>query len=135
MVRFKSRYVLLEILSNEFYELTVGRILNVIKENVEKLNGTVGLCRLGNYLSIKYFNSNTGLTMIRVPRSCIKEMLDVLMSIKFTNQSSERSFSCKIIHISGTIKSSRKRAIKYLAQTLRDHELEFCKNDINSVPA
>lgn len=136
MVRFKSRYILLEIINNECYSLTPGKILSIIKDNIERLGGVVGFCKLGHYLSIKYFNLHTGLTIIRAPRSFIQEMLSVLNSLDSKNQSLiHESFYFKIIHVSGTIKSAQKHALKYLSKILKGYELERCKTDIRSIQA
>jgi ribonuclease P/MRP protein subunit POP5 len=68
MVRFKFRYFLCEIDSEELIEASPGIVLQKIKDAVLKNFGVIGLSKITTSISLKYLNPKLGVFIVRVSR-------------------------------------------------------------------
>ena len=117
MVRFKNRYLLVKIDtdSREAFPSKTGlgphEFSTTIKDQIVDLFGECGMGFLAMSHSIKYYQPDIGLAIVRSSRegyrktwaaiSCIKEIRGICCALR-------------IIHISGTIRQCQKAALKHL---------------------
>ncbi|KAI8576941.1 hypothetical protein K450DRAFT_254322 [Umbelopsis ramanniana AG] len=128
MVRFKNRWVLIEILggpvtskSGEEYEnhhinsITAGMLHNTLKDAIAANYGEYGLGCVQSSLNVKYFSNHTNIGILRVSRDYHQMLLVSLFFIKEINGS-----PCYITvrHIGGTILKAQRAAIQYDLETL-----------------
>ncbi len=74
MVKFKSRYILVETLyENERNQpFDGGKIAIVLKNAVENFFGDVGLGKLNKNLQVKYMNNYTNMLIVRCGKEFVK---------------------------------------------------------------
>ena len=113
MVKFKSRYLLIEILyeDKKLQKHDASKFARIIKNEIEKNFGEISLGKINKNLQIKYVNNFTNMLIIRVGKEYIKVMRAALVLI---NKIDFEKVRLRIIGISGTIKGAEKRATKYL---------------------
>jgi RNase P/RNase MRP subunit POP5 len=113
MVKFKSRYILLECLYEEDKVRTVeaSKWLKLIRTEVESLFGDVGLGKLSKNLQVKYVNNMTNMMIIRVGKDYLKMLWTVLTMV---NNIDGEKIKLHIVGVSGTIKKCELKAKKYL---------------------
>jgi RNase P/RNase MRP subunit POP5 len=113
MVKFKSRYILLECLFEEDKVRTVeaSKWLKLIRAEVESLFGDVGLGKLSKNLQVKYVNNMTNMMIIRVGKDYLKMLWTVLTMM---NNIEGEKMKLHIVGVSGTIKKCETKAKKYL---------------------
>ena len=113
MVKFKSRYLLIEVLYEDkmLQKHDASKFAKVIKNEVEKNFGEINLGKINKNLQIKYVNNYTNMLIIRVGKEYIKLMRAALILI---NKIDYEKVRLRIIGISGTIKGAEKRATKFL---------------------
>ena len=121
MVKFKSRYLLIETLfeDNKNHHFDTGKIAIVIKNHVENFFGDVGLGKLNKNLQVKYFNNYTNLLIIRIGKENLKIIWTVLTMI---NNIDGLKMKFHIISISGTIKRAEIKAKKFLENWMNNYE-------------
>lgn len=121
MVKFKSRYLLIEVLyeDNKIHRFDTGKFAKVIKNEVEKNFGEISLGKVNKNLQIKYANNYTNMLIIRVGKEYIKILRAALVLI---NNIDCEKIRFNIIGVSGTIKGAEKRATKFLADFLDNAE-------------
>jgi RNase P/RNase MRP subunit POP5 len=96
-MRIKHRYLISQILveknSNKIIskELTNQDIIFIIKEKIKELFGDVGFGSFGKILSLKFFDPQTNIFVIRIPR-------EFEMSLRYTLicLSQIKSFTCMV---------------------------------------
>ena len=113
MVKFKSRYVLLETLYEEdkVRSIDPGRMQKILKNEVEKTFGDLGLGQLSKNLQVKYVNNMTNLMILRVGKEYVKMLWTVL---SLMNQVEGEKVRMHVMAISGTIKKCEIKAKKML---------------------
>ena len=113
MVKFKSRYLLIEVLYEDkmLQKHDASKFAKIIKNEVEKNFGEINLGKINKNLQIKYVNNYTNMLIIRVGKEYIKLMRAALILI---NKIDYEKVRLRIIGISGTIKGAKKRATKFL---------------------
>ena len=113
MVKFKSRYLLIEVLYEDkmLQKHDASKFAKIIKNEVEKNFGEINLGKINKNLQIKYVNNYTNMLIIRVGKEYIKLMRAALILI---NKIDYEKVRLRIIGISGTIKGAEKRATKFL---------------------
>ena len=113
MVKFKSRYLLIEILyeDKKLQKHDASKFARVIKNEIEKNFGEISLGKINKNLQIKYVNNFTNMLIIRVGKEYIKLMKAALVLI---NKIDFEKVRLRIIGISGTIKGAEKRATQFL---------------------
>jgi ribonuclease P/MRP protein subunit POP5 len=127
MVKFKSRYVLLEIIGvsntghHTSYRIKQEILADKILKDTEHLFGEVGVSNLKTNFQVKYVNEITNLVIIRVGRNYLKILQTVLFII---NQIDGKDVRMRIIHISGTIKKIEEKAKIVLSYWVEKYEQE-----------
>lgn len=122
MVRIKNRYITFQILypedsvseySNDaslaIHKSTPAFITpkmfsNLIKQEVKLNFGDLGLGRIANSLSVKYFSSKTSTGMIRIGRDELQLICFALMCITKLN---DVGVIISIVRVSGTIRKAQ----------------------------
>lgn len=121
MVKFKSRYILIEMLyqGDKNQPFDSSKIAYVLRMTVEKYFGDVGLGKLSKNLQVKYMNNYTNMVIIRTSKENLKMLWTAIAMISSIDTVCTRM---KIIGISGTIKRCEMRANKYLTQWMANYE-------------
>ena len=114
MVKFKSRYLLIEVLYEDkmLQKHDASKFVKIIKNEIEKNFGEINLGKINKNLQIKYVNNYTNMLIIRVGKEYIKLMRSCLILI---NKIDYEKVRLRIIGVSGTIKGAEKRATKFLS--------------------
>ena len=130
MVKFKSRYLLIEVLyeSKKLQKFDASKFAKVIKNEIENNFGEVSLGKINKNLQIKYDNNYTNMLIIRVGKEYIKLMRAALILI---NKIDYEKVRLRIIGVSGTIKGAEKRASKFLEDFIdnSNKEIKELKNN------
>ena len=135
MVKFKSRYLLIEVLyeDNKLQKHDTSKFAKIIKNEIEKNFGEISLGKINKNLQIKYVNNYTNMLIIRVGKEYIKLMRTVIVLI---NKIEYENVRLRILGISGTIKGAEKRATKFLSDFIDNsnkiiHNKEFIESNNN----
>ena len=133
MVKFKSRYLLIEVLyeDNKLQKHDTSKFAKIIKNEVEKNFGEISLGKINKNLQIKYVNNYTNMLIVRVGKEYIKLMRAAIVLI---NKIDYEKVRLRIIGISGTIKGAEKRATKFLEDFVDNSNKIFnkSKNEIDN---
>lgn len=121
MVKFKSRYVLLESLFEDEKNRTIdpAKFASIIKKQVESLFGNVGVGKLNKNLQVKYVNNVTNLMTVRVGKEYEKILLTVLTLM---NEIDGDRVKMHVMAVSGTIKKIEIKAKKFLENWTLNYE-------------
>ena len=121
MVKFKSRYVLLESLFEDEKNRTIdpAKFASIIKKQVESLFGNVGVGKLNKNLQVKYVNNVTNLMTVRVGKEYEKILLTVLTLM---NEIDGDRVKIHVMAVSGTIKKIEIKAKKFLENWTLNYE-------------
>ena len=121
MVKFKSRYVLLETLFEEEKIRTIdpAKFAFIIKKQVESLFGNVGAGKLNKNLQVKYVNNVTNLMTVRIGKEFVKILLTVLTMM---NEIDGDRVKMHVMGVSGTIKKIEIKAKKFLENWTLNYE-------------
>ena len=113
MVKFKSRYILIEVLYDDkkLQKYDESKFAKIIKNEVEKNFGEVNLGKINKNLQIKYVNNYTNMIIIRIGKEYIKLMRAALALI---NKIDYEKVRLRILGVSGSIKGAEKRATQFL---------------------
>ena len=135
MVKFKSRYLLIELLyeDKKLQKYDASKFAKIIKNEIEKNFGEISLGKINKNLQIKYVNNYTNMLIIRVGKEYIKLMRTAIVLI---NKIEYENVRLRILGISGTIKGAEKRATKFLSDFIDNsnkiiHNKEFIESNIN----
>ena len=127
MVKFKSRYILIEILieNNNRIKIDESKFAKIILDEIEKNFGEINVGKIKKNLQIKYVNNYTNMLIIRVGKEYIKLMrtsLALIAKIGFEN------IRLRILGVSGTIKGAEKRATQFLVDFKDNSQKLLIKN-------
>ena len=130
MVKFKSRYILIEVLYEKKNSLKFdeSKFAKIISNEVEKNFGEINLGKIKKNLQIKYVNNYTNMLIIRVGKEYIKLMRSCLILI---NKIDYEKVRLRIIGVSGTIKGAEKRATKFLEDFIDNSNKEIKESKNN----
>ena len=135
MVKFKSRYLLIELLyeDKKLQKHDASKFAKIIKNEIEKNFGEISLGKINKNLQIKYVNNYTNMLIIRVGKEYIKLMRTAIVLI---NKIEYENVRLRILGISGTIKGAEKRATKFLSDFIDNsnkiiHNKEFIESNNN----
>ena len=135
MVKFKSRYLLIELLyeDKKLQKYDASKFAKIIKNEIEKNFGEISLGKINKNLQIKYVNNYTNMLIIRVGKEYIKLMRTAIALI---NKIEYENVRLRILGISGTIKGAEKRATKFLSDFIDNsnkiiHNKEFIESNNN----
>ena len=128
MVKFKSRYILIEVLyeDKKMQKFDESKFAKIIKNEVETNFGQICLGKINKNLQIKYVNNYTNMLIIRVGKEYIKLMRAALALI---NKIDFEKVRLRIIGVSGTIKGAEKRAAQFLVD-FKDNSEKLLNNNI-----
>lgn len=124
MVKFKSRYLLIELHyeneSNNTVKLfDANQLYNTIIKQVKLYFGDVGSGKIKRNFQVKYSNNFTNLLIMRISR----DYLDILFTVLcLTTSIDNNNLRFKIIKVSGTIKKVEIFATEYLKNWLINYE-------------
>ena len=129
MVKFKSRYILIEILyeDKKLQKYDESKFAKIIKNEVEKNFGEVSLGKINKNLQIKYINNYTNMLIIRVGKEYIKLMRAALVLI---NKIDFEKVRLRILGVSGSIKGAEKRATQFLID-FKDNSEKLLNKNLN----
>jgi RNase P/RNase MRP subunit POP5 len=122
MVKFKSRYILIELkFENErkIQTLDSGKFMQTVKNKVQFLFGDIGLGKILKNFQVKYVNNITNLVIIRVGRDNLKLMWTTLGLL---NEIEGENCRMQVIAVSGTIKKIEIKAKSILEKWLNNYE-------------
>ena len=130
MVKFKSRYFLVEVIygDKKLQKYDASKFAKIIKNEVEKNFGEIGLGKINKNLQIKYVNNYTNMLIIRVGKEYTKLMRT---SLALINKIEYEKVRLKIIGVSGTIKGAEKRAVNFLEDFV-DNSNKFLDKNIEN---
>ena len=131
MVKFKSRYFLIEVLyvDKKLQKFDESKFAKAIKFEVEKNFGEVSLGKINKNLQIKYVNNYTNMLIVRVGKEYAKLMR---ASLVLMNKIDFEKVRLRIIGVSGTIKGVEKRATKFLFDFKDNSEKLLNKKEFDS---
>lgn len=131
MVKFKSRYILVETLyeGDRNRPFDSSKIANVLKKVVENYFGDIGLGKLNKNLQVKYMNNITNMLIIRVGKENLKLIWTALALI---NEIDSINMRMHIIGVSGTIKKAEKKAKKFLEKWMNNYEQSKIEKNNNN---
>lgn len=115
MVRFKNRYLLLEIMPDSRFSLakdTINstEIFRALWDSIADLYGDYGAGAAKFSISVKIFNEKTKVVLVRIARDC-QEMLAA--AIPFVTKLGKVPAVLKTLHIGGSIRSCEKALVKH----------------------
>lgn len=126
MVKFKSRYILLEIIgvnsscSHTSYRIKQEILADKILKDSHHLFGDVGFNLLKTNFQVKYVNEITNLVIIRVANQNVKMLQTILFLM---NEIDGKEVRMRIIHVSGTIKKIEEKAKIVLTYWIEKYEI------------
>ncbi|KAG6929052.1 POP5 -like protein, ribonuclease P/MRP subunit [Chelydra serpentina] len=117
MVRFKHRYLLCEIVSEDprcrqcIDERAVGA---AAKEAVARTHGDYGLACCSISFTVKYLNAYTGIVLLRCRKDFYRLLWSALPFITYLENRNQR-YSCffNTLHVGGTIRTCQKFLVQY----------------------
>lgn len=150
MVRFKSRYLVIEVgafedtsgifvIPHDYTEIPVAltkgdkKTLNSaqiaaavaghIRSGLLANFGSIQHAAMSHLIAVKYFNTKTGLGIVRVPRDALQMIWGTLTFMSMEPLSMPNSISSKrcvwcVRHVAGTIKSAQKAAIRLSTRSI-----------------
>ena len=129
MVRFKNRYILLEVHWSDGLvdaELPPGAVANAVRDSINSTFGDFGAAAAGRAVDIKYWNATTSLAIIRCTRSHFRMVWagasfvskignrQCAICAKHVGGKEPRSYFLVSLHFPpGTIRSCQRAIIKY----------------------
>lgn len=121
MVKFKSRYILVETLYNDdkIKHIEPGILAQILKKNVELLFGDIGLGQISKNLQVKYVNNVTNLMILRISRDYVNLLWTILALM---NELDGEKIRMHVIGVSGTIKKCEIKAKLFLERWTMNFE-------------
>ncbi|XP_048411660.1 ribonuclease P/MRP protein subunit POP5 [Stegostoma tigrinum] len=117
MVRFKSRYLLCEIVfENPQFRHCIEEknIYKTVKDAIIRAHGDFGLGCCSLSLAVKYLNAYTGIVLIRCRKDFYRLLWSAMQLITFL-ESKNQKYPCffNTLHVGGTIRTCQKFLIQY----------------------
>ncbi|KAI9002123.1 hypothetical protein DFJ74DRAFT_613636 [Hyaloraphidium curvatum] len=114
MVRFKNRYLVIEVVfpdgPHTLLDVHAGTVANVIRDSLEMNFGEWGAATAAMSLSVKYYSAHTNIGIVRVARDHFRLIWGALT---FITKLKNRDCIVRVIHVSGTIKKAQLATIRY----------------------
>jgi len=111
MVRFKNRYLLVELQwADGMVDSSVSAqtLKRTVKQHLQHNFGDYGVGLIQQTLQVKYWNNMTNLCIIRCAREYHKMVWSALTTIKALNN---RDLLFRLVHLGGSIRSCQKAAL------------------------
>ncbi|XP_078277297.1 ribonuclease P/MRP protein subunit POP5 [Rhinoraja longicauda] len=117
MVRFKSRYLLCEIVFEKpqyRQHIDVGSVNRNVRNTISQMHGDFGIGCCSLRLEVTYLNAYTGIVLIRCQKDFYRILSTTLLFITFLENKNQK-FPCffNTLHVAGTIRSCQKFLIQY----------------------
>lgn len=117
MVRFKNRYLVVEVSFNDGRALDVkeSALLELLRESVRENFGEVGAGVTMGALSVKYVDALSGLCVVRCDRERVREVRGAITVLEGVGG---RRATWDVRHCGGTLKSSKEAVGKRMREIL-----------------
>ncbi|XP_069789085.1 ribonuclease P/MRP protein subunit POP5 [Narcine bancroftii] len=117
MVRFKSRYLLCEMVFEKSHyrqHIDVRSIIRNVRHAITQTHGDFGIGCCTLRLEVTYLNAYTGVVLIRCQKDFCRMLSTALLFITFLENKNQK-FPCffNTLHVAGTIRSCQKFLIQY----------------------
>ncbi|XP_004592140.2 ribonuclease P/MRP protein subunit POP5 [Ochotona princeps] len=117
MVRFKHRYLLCELVSDDpRCRLTLeDRVLiGLVRDTIARVHGTFGAAACSIGFAVRYLNAYTGIVLLRCRKEFYQLVWSALPFITYLENKGHR-YSCffNTLHVGGTIRTCQKFLIQY----------------------
>ncbi|XP_066116517.1 ribonuclease P/MRP protein subunit POP5 isoform X1 [Saccopteryx bilineata] len=117
MVRFKHRYLLCEVVSDDprcRLSLDDRMLSGLVRDTIARVHGTYGAAACSIGFAVRYLNAYTGIVLLR----CRKEFYQLVWSaLPFITQLENKGhrYPCFLntLHVGGTIRTCQKFLIQY----------------------
>mmetsp|Transcript_31671 Transcript_31671/g.69216 ORF Transcript_31671/g.69216 Transcript_31671/m.69216 type:complete len:146 (-) Transcript_31671:458-895(-) len=122
MVRFKNRYLVLELIwkdSKTNEPLDERALVNVFRESVQLNFGDHGLGQCYGSLQVKYMSPLTNTCVVRCSRDHYQQ---VWCAITLLTEINQRPVLLRLLKLSGTIRECRQAALEHVCRKLKDLE-------------
>ncbi|XP_014749924.1 PREDICTED: ribonuclease P/MRP protein subunit POP5 [Sturnus vulgaris] len=132
MVRFKNRYVLCEVVSEDprCRQCIEDRALGLaVRDAIARVHGDYGLACCSISFTVKYLNAYTGTVLLRCRKDSYRLLCSALPFVRSLESRAQR-YPCFLntLHVGGTIRTCQKFLIQYnRTQLLR--LLQNCTNE------
>uniref|UniRef100_A0A8C3QJB2 Ribonuclease P/MRP protein subunit POP5 n=1 Tax=Cyanoderma ruficeps TaxID=181631 RepID=A0A8C3QJB2_9PASS len=132
MVRFKNRYVLCEVVSEDprCRKCIEDRALGLaVRDAIARVHGDYGLACCSISFTVKYLNAYTGTVLLRCRKDSYRLLCSALPFVRYLESRAQR-YPCFLntLHVGGTIRTCQKFLIQYnRTQLLR--LLQNCTNE------
>ncbi|XP_029427297.1 ribonuclease P/MRP protein subunit POP5 [Rhinatrema bivittatum] len=144
MVRYKSRYLLCEIVVDDplcRQNINQGLLLHTLKEAIARAHGDFGAACCSVSFTVKYVNAYTGIVLLRCRKDFYQLLWSSLPFITYLESRGQR-YSCffHTLHVAGTVRTCQKYLIRYnqkqllhlLQNTTKQAERSLIKSAIQS---
>jgi len=121
MVRFKNRYILLQIKCDKKLKVLQSELADQFKKSVKKFYGDFGLASITNF-GLKYFNERHRLIIIKLSHGPHRFLTSILPLQ--TNAGKELA-RFRILYIGATIRQCKKHIVKHQNEFIRQTVGEF----------
>ncbi|KAI9136042.1 hypothetical protein BKA69DRAFT_251434 [Paraphysoderma sedebokerense] len=122
MVRFKNRYLLLQLHfpspplpTSSSSTLTSSALLSSIRFSIQSLFGYLGSGFLLQSVQVKYYSPHTNVAIVRVDRDYFRALWS---AINFITDVDGRECAVQVVWVGGTIKQIQKAAIRHDTEQL-----------------
>uniref|UniRef100_A0A8C3E6B2 Ribonuclease P/MRP protein subunit POP5 n=1 Tax=Corvus moneduloides TaxID=1196302 RepID=A0A8C3E6B2_CORMO len=117
MVRFKNRYVLCEVVSEDprCRQCIEDRTLGLaVRDAIARLHGDYGLACCSISFTVKYLNAYTGTVLLRCRKDSYGLLCSALPFVRYLESRAQR-YPCFLntLHVGGTIRTCQKFLIQY----------------------
>eukprot|EP00736_Rhodelphis_marinus_P012446 Rmarinus@m.17555 len=112
MVRLKHRYLLCEIyVEGPKRKLPVGVFLSSLRDSIIRNFGDIGIAQTGHTLAIKFWDSVSGLCVVRCNRETARNVWASLTSL---TQSWGSNIVVKVLRVSGSVRTGKPFYLEFL---------------------
>ncbi|XP_061865586.1 ribonuclease P/MRP protein subunit POP5 [Colius striatus] len=117
MVRFKNRYVLCEVVSEDprCRQCIEDRALGLaVRDAIARVHGDYGLACCSISFTVKYLNAYTGTVLLRCRKDSYRLLCSALPFVRQLESRNQR-YPCALntLHVGGTIRTCQKFLIQY----------------------
>lgn len=111
MVRFKQRYLLFSVTrEGKTRDISLAELQNAMRRSMERQLGSWGYGALRASFSVKYWNPDTGIMIVRLARDHFRPGW---FAIAGMTELKDRKCSMSCLHVGGTIRVVKKCLLRY----------------------
>ncbi|XP_007525333.1 ribonuclease P/MRP protein subunit POP5 [Erinaceus europaeus] len=132
MVRFKHRYLLCELVSDDprcRLSLEDRVLCGLVRDTIARVHGTFGAAACSVGFAVRYLNAYTGIVLLRCRKEFYQLLSSALPFITYLENKGHR-YPCFLntLHVGGTIRTCQKFLIQYNRRQLLIL-LQNCRNE------